>query len=193
MVSSRSSSNQVYQEFFVPEYCGVWDARSALARNPPCSQLWPANAPLGGAFSAFRLPPPPRQARPCCTSGEPVRGRTRAQTRANGAPNRPRWLQLLHLRASGTIRLAVFAQPSPFRRRRRRGHAPPPPERPFRQFRGGGYHRYTLRMCTFWDPNAGAANFCSTASTYGHKIFFAQTVVSSRSSSNQVYQGFFCF
>ena len=44
----------------------------------------------------------------------------------------------------------------------------------------------TLSFWRFLDPSADAASFCPTWSTFGQKIFFAQTPVSSRSSSTEV-------
>ena len=61
----------------------------------------------------------------------------------------------------------------------RRNH----PERAIlRHFRGGG----NIHFCIFLDPSADAASFCPTWWTFGQKLFFAQTQMSSRSSSTEV-------
>ena len=43
-------------------------------------------------------------------------------------------------------------------------------------------------FCIFLDPIGGALRFCSKPSTFGQKIFFAQTAMSSNSSAPEVYQ-----
>ena len=69
-----------------------------------------------------------------CTSGVCGSDGACARSRKNGAPNRPTWLQLLLLRAYGTIRPTILARfvaaAAAF--------ASPPPKIPPRRFRGGG-------------------------------------------------------
>ena len=68
-----------------------------------------------------------------------------------------------------------------------------PPERAARQFRGGGWCTTGIlaEIGIFLDPNAGAEKCVSTRSTFGQKIFSAETKMSSRSSSGEVCQEFF--
>ena len=67
----------------------------------------------------------------------------------------------------------------------------PPPKIPPRRFRGGCSTCVFPDFGTFLGPKAGAANSCPTRSSFGQKIFFAQTPVSSRSSSTAVTRHFF--
>ena len=69
----------------------------------------------------------------------------------------------------------------------------PPPKIPPRLFRGGGccITGIFADFGIFLDPIGGALSFCSKASTFGGKIFFAQTVMSSCSSAPEVYQKIF--
>ena len=48
-------------------------------------------------------------------------------------------------------------------------------------------------FCIFLDPSGGARSFCSTRSTFGQKIFLAQTNMSSNSPAPEVYQKIFCW
>ena len=60
--------------------------------------------------------------------------------------------------------------------------AEPPRKGHFAAFSGGG----NIHFCIFLDPSADAASFCPTWWTFGQKLFFAQTQMSSRSSSTEV-------
>ena len=70
--------------------------------------------------------------------------------------------------------------------------APPPSDRTVWRFRGrccdtGDFEDF----CIFLDPSGGARRFCPTRSTFGQKIFLAQTNMSSNSSAPEVCQKFF--
>ena len=132
---------------------------------------------------------PPRRAA-ACTSGERGSDGACARYRENGAPNRPIWLQLLLLRAYGTTRPAILARfvaaAAAF--------APPIPENLTQQvtfwwFPGGGCHFPSFGH--FWGTIAGTARAVSIRSTFGTKIFFDRTAVSSRRSSTEEYQNDF--
>ena len=144
------------------------------------------NLVLSRKNKVFRGGVPPRRAA-ACTSGERGSDGRCARSRENGAPNRPIWHQLLLLRAYGTARPTTLAR---FVACSRRVSAPPPPKVPSGDSGGGGC--CVIGICTdfgfFLDPTGGALNFCSTPSTFGRKIFFAQTAMSSKSSAPEVYQ-----
>ena len=76
----------------------------------------PLRPSLGHKISVFQektrfsgMGVPPRRAA-ACTSGERGSDGACARSRENGAPNRPIWLQLLLLRAYGTIRPTILAR-----------------------------------------------------------------------------------
>ena len=68
--------------------------------------------------------------------------------------------------------------------------APPPPKVPSGDSGGGGCCVMGIfaDFGIFLGPIGGASSFCSKPSTFGRKIFFAQTAMSSKSSAPEVYQ-----
>ena len=77
-------------------------------------------------------------------------------------------------------------------RRSSRVRAPPPPKVPSGDSGGGGGCIGSFAdFGVFLGPIGGALRFCIKPSTFGQKIFFAQTAMSSDSSAPEVYQKIF--
>ena len=129
---------------------------------------------------------PPRRAA-ACTSGERGSDGACARSRENGAPNRPIWLQSLLLRAYGTTRPTILAR---FVAAAAAFAPLPLPKYRLAIPEGGGCCVMSIfaDFSIFLDPIGGALSFCSKRSTFGRKIFFAQTAMSSNSSAPEVYQ-----
>ena len=150
----------------------------------PGDHFPPRNRDWSGAPGGPLVPP---SLHPCCTS-EPrtADGAHRADAQ-NDKRDRTPMVQVGH---RGYRRPITSPVPTG-RVAQRNAHRPTPaggttPKCSFLIIWGGRGYRYPLRFWRFLDPSADAASFCPTWSTFGHKIFFAQTVVSSRSSSSEV-------
>ena len=112
----------------------------------------------------------------------------RARAR-NGKQNAPRTSS-----CSSRSRVVRFVS----RFSRARGHvptlswAPWPRDRPKKcHFGGSGEGTQFLNFCHFWGTIAGTARAVPIRATFGQKIFFDRTAVSSRRSSTEEYQSEF--